>query len=83
MNRPDEIVGDASIVAPYLKASKIGAVAKTGKRVDRLDPGNVVDTVVDATKATNKLEPPLRADTSNINTATLARLDLVSGKQIS
>lgn len=83
VNRPDEIVGDASIVAPYLKASKIGAVAKTGKWVDRLDPGNVVDTVVDATKATNKLKPPLRADTSNIDTAMLARLDLGSGKQIS
>ena len=83
VNRPDEIVGDVSVFAPYLKASKIGAVAKTGKWVDRLDPGNVVDTVVDATKATNKLKPPLRADTSNIDTATLARLDLVSGKQIS
>ena len=83
VNRPDEIVGDVSVFAPYLKASKIGGIAKVGKWVDRLDLSNVVDTVVDATKATNKLKPPLRADTSNIDTAALARLDLVSGKQIS
>ena len=83
VNRPDEIVGDASVFAPYLASSKVGWVARTGKWLDRLDPGNVADTVVDTATAINKLKPRLRADTSNIDAATLARVDLVSGKQIS
>ena len=63
VNRPDEIVGDVSVFAPYLKASKIGAVAKTGKWVDRLDPGNVLGVVEEVVQETNKLKPLLRSTT--------------------